>query len=130
MQCMTNCQFINQTIKRNTGKFHYSTLGIHVISEIIARTCRFSMLDFANTYLFEPLDIEKCVNNGKYNRKRIIAESWITQMLMSHSSTEINSQKMKYGYLWWIIDAENKIYAAIGDSGNFRDGSFKSLLTR
>ena len=37
---------------------------------------------------------------------------------MLHSSTEINSQKMKYGYLWWIIDADNKIYAAIGDSGN------------
>ena len=55
---------------------------------------------------------------GKYNGKSIVSELWITQMLMSHSSTEINSQKMKYGYLWWIIDAENKIYAAIGDSGN------------
>lgn len=154
-----------------TDEFHYSTLGIHVISEIIARTYRFSMLDFANTFLFEPLDIKKCesyiannrenhisfitsresqgrrwlcdtkenaaagfglclsamdmakigqlcVNNGKYNGKSIVSESWITQMLMSHSFTEINSQKMKYGYLWWIIDAENKIYAAIGDSGN------------
>ena len=39
-------------------------------------------------------------------------------MLILHSSTEIKSQKMKYGYLWWIIDADNKIYAAIGDSGN------------
>ena len=154
-----------------TGEFHYSTLGIHVISEIIARTCHASMLDFANKYLLSPLDIEKCecyiadnrenhisfitsresqgrrwlcdtkenaaagfglclsamdmakigqlcVNNGKYNGKSIVSESWITQMLMSHSFTEINSQKMKYGYLWWIIDAENKIYAAIGDSGN------------
>lgn len=154
-----------------TGEFHYSTLGIHVISEIIARTCHVSMLDFANKYLLSPLDIEKCkcyiadnrenhisfitsresqgrrwlcdtkenaavgfglclsamdmakigqlcINNGKYNGKSIVSESWITQMLMSHSFTEINSQKMKYGYLWWIIDAENKIYAAIGDSGN------------
>ena len=154
-----------------TGEFHYSTLGIHVISEIIARTCHVSMLEFANKYLLSPLDIEKCkcyiadnrenhisfitsresqgrrwlcdtkenaaagfglclsamdmakigqlcVNNGKYNGKSIVSELWITQMLMSHSSTEINSQKMKYGYLWWIIDAENKIYAAIGDSGN------------
>lgn len=153
-----------------TGEFHYSTLGIHVLSEIIARTCHVSMLDFANKYLLSPLDIEKCkcyiadnrenhisfitsresqgrrwlcdikentaagfglclsamdmakigqlcVNNGKYNGKSIVSESWITQMLMSHSFTEINSQKMKYGYLWWIIDAENKIYAAIGDSG-------------
>ena len=37
-----------------------------------------------------------CVNNGKYNGKSIVSESWITQMLMSHSSTEINSQKMKH----------------------------------
>lgn len=154
-----------------TGEFHYSTLGIQVISEIIARTCRVFMLDFANKYLLSPLDIEKCecyiadnrenhisfitsresqgrrwlcdakenaaagfglclsamdmakigqlcVNNGKYKGKNIVSESWIIQMLMSHSSTEINSQKMKYGYLWWIIDADNKIYAAIGDSGN------------
>ncbi|HBA49078.1 MAG TPA: hypothetical protein DCZ91_15030 [Lachnospiraceae bacterium] len=25
---------------------------------------------------------------------------------------------MKYGYLWWIIDENEGIYAAIGNSGN------------
>ena len=25
---------------------------------------------------------------------------------------------MDYGYLWWIIDHEKNIYAAIGNSGN------------
>ena len=25
---------------------------------------------------------------------------------------------MDYGYLWWIIDRESNIYAAIGNSGN------------
>ena len=25
---------------------------------------------------------------------------------------------MDYGYLWWIIDREKNIYAAIGNSGN------------
>ena len=25
---------------------------------------------------------------------------------------------MEYGYLWWIIDRESNIYAAIGNSGN------------
>ena len=25
---------------------------------------------------------------------------------------------MKYGYLWWIIDCQKNIYAAIGNSGN------------
>lgn len=25
---------------------------------------------------------------------------------------------MSYGYLWWVIDEKEKIYAAIGDGGN------------
>jgi CubicO group peptidase (beta-lactamase class C family) len=25
---------------------------------------------------------------------------------------------MQYGYLWWVIHLEKKIYAAIGNSGN------------
>lgn len=25
---------------------------------------------------------------------------------------------MAYGYLWWVIDDENKVYSAIGNSGN------------
>ncbi|MBR5306058.1 MAG: serine hydrolase, partial [Oscillospiraceae bacterium] len=29
-----------------------------------------------------------------------------------------NFRGMEYGYLWWIIDREKKIYAAIGNSGN------------
>ena len=27
-------------------------------------------------------------------------------------------RNMMYGYLWWIINDEKKIYAAIGNSGN------------
>ena len=34
-------------------------------------------------------------------------------------TVENNSfRKMKYGYLWWIIDRRKNIYAAIGNSGN------------
>ena len=29
-----------------------------------------------------------------------------------------NFRGMEYGYLWWIIDNEKNIYAAIGNSGN------------
>lgn len=25
---------------------------------------------------------------------------------------------MQYGYLWWILDEQKRIYAAIGDGGN------------
>lgn len=164
-----------------TGKFQYSTLGIHIISGIIAKCSHLSMLDFANKYLFEPLNIEKreryfainrqnhisfikekksqgrkwicdakgnaaagfglcmsaadmakigqlCVENGKYNGKTIVSESWLEQVLMLHSSTEINSQKMQYGYLWWIINDDEKIYAAIGDSGNIIYIDIKNMI--
>lgn len=41
-----------------TGQFHYTTLGIHILSEILTRASAMSTIDFANTYLFEPLGIE------------------------------------------------------------------------
>ena len=40
-----------------TGEFKYSTLGIQILSGIIANTSGMPVIDFANTYLFEPLGI-------------------------------------------------------------------------
>ena len=35
-----------------------------------------------------------------------------------HSTHCNNFRGMEYGYLWWIIDRQKNIYAAIGNSGN------------
>ncbi len=40
-----------------TGEFQYSTLGIHILTGIIAAVSKMAMADFANKYLFEPLTI-------------------------------------------------------------------------
>ena len=40
-----------------TGEFQYSTLGIHILTGIIARVSKMTTVDFANKYLFEPLMI-------------------------------------------------------------------------
>lgn len=40
-----------------TGEFQYSTLGIHILTGIIARESKMTTVDFANKYLFEPLTI-------------------------------------------------------------------------
>lgn len=40
-----------------TNEFKYSTLGIHILSGIIAKTSKIKTVDFANKYLFEPLGI-------------------------------------------------------------------------
>lgn len=41
-----------------TGEFQYSTLGIHILTGIIAAVSKMTTVDFANRYLFEPLMIE------------------------------------------------------------------------
>ena len=59
-----------------------------------------------------------CLNKGVWEGKRIISEGWIDEMT---NPREVESQYfrgMQYGYLWWIIHPEKKIYAAIGNSGN------------
>ena len=44
---------------------------------------------------------------------------WWTQPMTAPRAIENNRFRgMMYGYLWWIIDPEKRIYAAIGDSGN------------
>ena len=40
-----------------TGEFQYSTLGIHILTGIIATTSQMTTVDFADKYLFEPLAI-------------------------------------------------------------------------
>lgn len=40
-----------------TGEFQYSTLGIHILTGIIAAVSKMTTVDFANKYLFEPLAI-------------------------------------------------------------------------
>ncbi len=154
-----------------TNTFQYTSLGIQVISEIITRKSNMSMLQFANQYLFRPLQIDErigysvhnkeehidfvtrksphnkcwftdvkgnavagfglclsaeemtkigqlCLNFGEYNDIRIVSREWIGQMLMVHASPGQRYQNMKYGYFWWIINEDKKIYSAIGDSGN------------
>jgi len=71
---------------------------------------------------FSAVDLAKigqlCLHKGEYNGKRVVSEEWIKEM---STPREINNEQfrgMKYGYLWWIIDAEKGSYAAIGNSGN------------
>lgn len=40
-----------------TGEFQYSTLGIHILTGIIAAVSKMTTVDFANKFLFEPLMI-------------------------------------------------------------------------
>ncbi|QPQ31586.1 serine hydrolase domain-containing protein [Lysinibacillus sp. JNUCC 51] len=51
------------------------------------------------------------LNNGVWDHKRILSETWI------RDSTEMNSNN--YGYLWWLRQEDGlSTYSAIGDGGN------------
>ena len=59
-----------------------------------------------------------CLGNGSYNGKQIVSSKWITEMTHPRVVESDHFRGMKYGYLWWIIDCQKNIYAAIGNSGN------------
>lgn len=54
------------------------------------------------------------LNGGMWNDRQIVSKSWIDESTKEHSYWG----KLSYGYLWWIIDGKEHIYAAMGDGGN------------
>ena len=59
-----------------------------------------------------------CLDRGLWEGKRIVSEGWIAEMTKPREVESKYFRGMQYGYLWWIIHPEKKIYAAIGNSGN------------
>ena len=154
-----------------TDEFNYRTVCLHILSGILYRVTGMKTVDYANRYLFEPLDIAVhenyyaetaaehkqftigktpkaniwfcdpdglgtpgyglcmsaedmakigllCLNKGIYDGKQIISTSRIEEMMTPRAVESDHFRGMDYGYLWWIIDREKKIHAAIGNSGN------------
>lgn len=50
--------------------------------------------------------------------KRIVSEKWLEESITARLHCSEKFRDMKYGYLWWIIDENKGIYAAIGNSVN------------
>lgn len=59
-----------------------------------------------------------CLNKGRYRDRQIVSSEWIEEMTRPRAVESKYFRGMDYGYLWWIIDWQKKIYAAIGNSGN------------
>lgn len=56
------------------------------------------------------------LNNGVWDKKQIVPAQWVQESVKEHSQWE--EMGLYYGYLWWVLDSENPIYAAMGDGGN------------
>ena len=59
-----------------------------------------------------------CLNKGVINGKQIVSSEWIDFMTTPTHLAGKEFGNIKYGYLWWIINEDKNIYAAIGNSGN------------
>ncbi len=57
-----------------------------------------------------------CLNNGMWGNRQIVSKEWISEITKVHSQWD--KIKLKYGYLWWILDEKEGIYSAMGDGGN------------
>ena len=62
--------------------------------------------------------IKSIDDKGRYNDQQIVSAQWIEEMTHPKTVESDRFRGMDYGYLWWIIDREKKIYSAIGNSGN------------
>lgn len=68
-----------------------------------------------------PMDMAKIgqlyLDGGVWNGKQIVPAWWIDESTKEHSICK-QWGNISYGYLWWIIDDKEHIYAAMGDGGN------------
>lgn len=58
------------------------------------------------------------LNDGMYEGKSVVSKEWIGQMTTPYQTLGERFGYYSYGFLWWITDKENGVFAAIGDGGN------------
>ena len=58
------------------------------------------------------------MSGGEYGGRRVISESWISEMTAPHVELGRNFGFMEYGYLWYRPHPGKPVMAAIGDGGN------------
>lgn len=59
-----------------------------------------------------------CLARGVYAGRRVVSAAWIDAMTTPRVQCDVRFGNMAYGYLWWIVDAKRRCFAAIGDGGN------------
>jgi CubicO group peptidase (beta-lactamase class C family) len=125
-------------------RFSYNSAVAHLLSGIISRVSGMSTKQFADKYLFKPLGIKDyfwehdrageyrgnselyllpkdmlkignlLLNNGTYQGKSILSNSWIMRTLESaYDATPL----MNYGYLWMTSKDKSPFFFFAGGSG-------------
>ncbi|MRX27264.1 serine hydrolase [Kangiella sp. HZ709] len=117
--------------------YSYCTGGVFLTGSAISRKAKMGLDDFAEKYLFSPMEINKSVwpyspmgiaqgggglrlssrdylklgqlilDKGVYKGQSIINASWINKMLKARSLA-MPDRGIEYGYLWWIFPFEHQ----------------------
>lgn len=130
------------------GRMVYSTGTSHLLSVILARETGMSTREFANRYLFGPMNIrvggwdrdpqgyymggnnmalrpadmvkigQMVMNMGEYNGTRIVPREWLLDSFKIYTRSNYNSYK--YGYMWWRDRvADYYVVFAWGNGGQY-----------
>ncbi len=146
--------FVNKRIVKRTldlplveepgTTFNYNTGLTHLLSAIISEASGMSTLEFAQEYLFEPLEIENIewdtdregyyiggselfltpramtkfgvmyLNGGEYMGRQVIPQDWVTESTKTQVEGSFFGADIKYGYLWWL-DIGNPLFTYLED---------------
>jgi CubicO group peptidase (beta-lactamase class C family) len=124
----------------------YNSGGTHMLGAIIRQTTGMSVLQFANQYLFSPLNITDVwwdvdlqghyycggglhltphdlakigflfLNNGTWDGQEIVTQSWVEESTQTIVYPYENLEYMGYGYQWWTLPTLD-IFDAAGIEG-------------
>jgi len=126
----------------------YSTGNTHLLSVILARASQMSALEFANRYLFVPMDIrvagwdrdpqgyylggnnmalrprdmikigQLMMDVGVYNGEQLVPEDWIVRSVEPVTGRRVGNNN--YGYLWFRrMSAGYHVVYAFGSGGQY-----------
>lgn len=59
-----------------------------------------------------------CLNHGLKDGRQIVSADWIGEITTPTYTADERFGNMKYGSLWWVLNENRPVYAAIGNSGN------------
>ncbi|MEX0608516.1 MAG: serine hydrolase, partial [Balneolaceae bacterium] len=130
------------------GEMTYSTGVSHLLAIIVAKASGMNTRNFAEKYLFDPLEIQAgnwdldpqgnymggnnvaltpsdllkigqmILDSGFYNGKRVVSSQWLLDSFKTYATSPINSYN--YGYMWWNRTlAGFRVYFAWGFGGQF-----------
>jgi CubicO group peptidase (beta-lactamase class C family) len=124
---------LDQPLEDTPGTtFTYNTGLTHLLSVVISRASGMSTMEFAEAYLFGPLEIENVqwdtdrdgvhiggselfltprdmmklgvlyLNGGVYDGMQVVPASWVEMATSTQITGSFHGASIEYGYLWWL----------------------------